>query len=380
MTDPTANAKVVKARATMVMSQPFFGALALRLKVTEDNNVETLSCDGTTIRYNAKFINDLPLEQVRGVIAHTIMHPAFLHHLRRGNREAKKWNKAGDYAINGIVTRAGFALPSGYLIDPKYDGQTAEHIYTLLPDEPEGGGGGDDPGGCGGVCDHPGSGGEGKEPSEGEKKNEEIQWKIAVAQAAYVAKQQGKLPADMERLIEEMMEPIIPWREILRRFLTEKANDDFSWRKGNRRFLSSGLYLPSRESEATGDIAVVVDTSGSIGAKELNEFGSEIQGIIEEVRPRKTIVIYCDARVNKVVEFGPHDAVVLEAVGGGGTDFRPPFEYLRDKGIEPKALVYLTDGYGSFPKESEVDFPTLWAINNDSVKSPIGETIFLQVR
>lgn len=367
--------KVMKARATLVMAQPFFGSLALRLKVVADKETKKTSCDGTTFKYNEAYIDSLPLEQVRGVLAQAVMHPAFLHHTRRGFREKKKWNKAADLSINGIIQRAGFALPPGEIVDKKYDGQTAEHIYTLLRDEEgEGDGDGD---GCCNVGDAPGEGG--GEASESERKNEEVQWKIAVAQAAYAAKQQGKLPADMERLIEELMDPVLPWKDILRRFLTEKANDDFSWRKGNRRFLSQGLYLPSRESEASGEIAVVVDTSGSIGSHELNEFGAEIQGIIEEVRPSKTIVIYCDAQVNKVVEFGPHDPVVLEAVGGGGTDFRPPFHYLREKNVVPKALVYLTDGYGSFPDEAEVDFPTLWCINNDSVVPPLGEHLVMQV-
>lgn len=373
------DAKVRKARATLVMAQPFFGALALRLKVAENDKIEKTMCDGTTFYYNPKYIDSLTLEQVKGTMAQAVMHPAMLHHTRRGHREEKKWQKATDYSINGIIQRAGFTLPPGELVDPKFDGQTAEHIFTQLPDEPKGGGSGegDSGGGCCDVGDAPGEGGD--KATESERKNEEVQWKIAVSQAAYVAKQQGKLPADMERMLDELMAPQMPWKEILRRFMTERANDDFSWRKGNRRFISQGLYLPSRESEASGEIVVCIDTSGSIGQKELTEFGSEIQGIIEEVRPSKTIVIYCDAQVNKVVEFGPHDPVILEAVGGGGTDFRPPFHYLRKHGIVPKALVYLTDGYGSFPEEHEVDFPTLWCINNEQVTSPIGESLVLNV-
>lgn len=380
----TAESKVRKARATLVMSQPFFGALALRLKVEESNKIKTVDCDGATLSYNPEFINSLTVEQVKGVIAHTVMHPAMLHHTRRGNRDVKKWNKAADYAINGLVTRAGFALPPGYLIDAKYDGHPAEHIYTMLPDEDgDDECDGNDPGGCGGVSDPKGEGKDGDKEGKGgmsqsEMKNEELQWKIAVAQAAFVAKQQGRLPADMERFLDELMAPVIPWKEILRRFLTEKANDDFSWKKGNRRFISQGLYLPSRESESTGDIVVAIDTSGSIGQKELTEFGSEIQGIIDEVRPRKTIVIYCDAAVNKVVEFTPTDPVILEAVGGGGTDFRPPFHWLEEHGIEPKCLVYLTDGYGSFPEEHTVFFPVMWCINNMDVTPPFGEHLYLQ--
>lgn len=376
----SADKKVVKARATLVMQQPFFGTLALRLKIAANEEIKTTDCDGVVFRYNTKYIEGLTLEQVRGVMAQAVMHPAFLHHTRRGNRDIKKWQKATDYSINGIIERAGFVLPEDALKNSKYDGHTAEHIYTLLPDESGGGEGegeGEGPGCCG-VNDSPGTQ-PGSKPSESERKDHETQWKLAVAQATHVAKQAGKLPADLERMIDDLMEPVMPWKEILRRFMTERANDDFSWRKGNRRFICQGLYLPSRESEASGEIVVCIDTSGSIGQKELTEFGSEIQGIIEEVRPTKTTVIYCDAQINKVVEFGPHDAVVLEAVGGGGTDFRPPFDWLQEKGIAPKALVYLTDGYGSFPNEHDVDFPTLWCINNDSVVPPLGEHLVMMV-
>jgi predicted metal-dependent peptidase len=124
---------------------------------------------------------------------------------------------------------------------------------------------------------------------------------------------------------------------------------------------------------------VVVDTSGSIGEKELSEFGGEIQAILTDLKPRKVHVIYCDAAINKVVEFGPHDPVVLEAVGGGGTSFKPPFKYVEDHQINPRCLVYLTDGYGDFPDEDKVNFPTLWAINNHDVVPPFGEHVVIQV-
>jgi predicted metal-dependent peptidase len=186
------------------------------------------------------------------------------------------------------------------------------------------------------------------------------------------------MPAELERLLEQVFEPVMPWRDILYRFMTERAPDDYSWNKGNRRFLAQGLYLPSRDDIATGEIVVCVDTSGSIGEKELQEFGNEIDGIHKELKPTKTIVIYCDANVNKVVEFLPDDEVKLEAVGGGGTDFRPPFKWLEKQGKVPKCLVYLTDGYGPFPEE-EPEFPNLWCITNHDITPPIGEHLILEV-
>lgn len=378
----TASQKMVKARANLVMGHPFFGTLALRLKIVEDPSIETASCDGTSIRYNPKFVNKLPLSKVQGMIAHEVMHPAFLHHTRRGSRDKNKWNQACDYSINTILHNAGFDLPNGGCLNPAYNGMTAEHIYTLISDNPkddngQGQGQGNDPGGDGGVDDSPNSQNSGG--SQSQQNNEEAEWKVAVAQAAHVAKQAGHLPGDIERMMEELFEPVLPWRNILRRFMTEKCNDDFSWKRGNRRFIAQGLYLPSRLSDdAMGEIVVVIDTSGSIGQKELTEFGSEIKGIVDEARPSKVRVIYCDSHIAHIDEFGPDDDLQFAAHGGGGTDFRPPFAWLEENQIVPRALVYLTDGYGPFP-EQEPDFPTLWCINNHDVTPPHGEHLILEV-
>jgi predicted metal-dependent peptidase len=165
----------------------------------------------------------------------------------------------------------------------------------------------------------------------------------------------------------------------MRRFMTEKAPDDFNWDRGNRRFIAQGLYLPSRQSEdAIGEIVVCIDTSGSIGDKELNEFTSEIRAIIEELKPALTRVMYVDSEIAHIDEFKPDDDLQFAAHGGGGTDFRPPFAWLEERGITPKCLVYLTDGYGPFPKE-EPEFPVMWCINNRSVIPPHGEHLILEV-
>ena len=366
----TAQEKVKKARANLVMSQPFFGALALRLTMVEDDKVKDTSCNGVEIRYNPKWIDELTVDEVNGEIAHAVMGPALLHHTRRQGRSHEKWNQASDYAIDQILNEAGFTVKQAK-IDPAYKGKTVEEIFKLLPDQPNGGGEDGEGNSHGEVADSPGN-------SQSERNAYEQEWKIAVAQAAHVAKQAGKLPASMDRLLNDLFQAVLPWKAIMKRFMTEKANDDFSWKRGNRRFIAQGLYLPSRVSDdAAGTMVVAIDTSGSIGEKELQEFGNEVNGIHKEVKPKKLIVIYCDASVNKVVEFGPEDDVKLEMVGGGGTDFRPPFDYIQEHGIEPKCFVYLTDGYGAFP-EQEAWFPVMWAITSEVVP-PWGEHLLLQV-
>jgi predicted metal-dependent peptidase len=367
-----------RARANLVLAHPFFGALALRMKVIEDPSIETACTDGSCIRYNPDFINGMSLAKVTGVVAHEVMHPAMLHHTRMGARDPQRWNMAADYAINPILVDAGFDLPDKALNNPAWKGMSAEEIYNLLPPG-SGEGQGNDPGGCGGVDTGKG-GADGKSPpTQSEIAAQEAEWKVALAQAAHMAKQQGKLPAGLERLIEATLEPQTNWRQELHQFCNTPIPADVTWNRPNRRFISSGLYLPSRDVKMSGRFVAVIDTSGSIGPQELNEFGSEIKGIVDQMQPEEVIVMYCDAAVAHVDRFGPHDELTFAAHGGGGTDFRPPFQWLEKENIRPDALVYLTDGYGSFPDEEDVDFPTLWAINNRNVIPPFGVHIVIEV-
>jgi predicted metal-dependent peptidase len=368
------------------MAQPFFGALALRLKMKEDKTCKTLWTDGVWLGYNPDYVSKLTNEECKGVVAHEVMHPAMLHHLRKGNRQHGKWNKAADYAINNVLVNNHFALPKGALVNPAYNDMAAEAIYPLIPDNGDGGENGDDPdpGNCGEVREPDGGGdkegdGKGRSLSESERKAHEAEWKIAVAQAAHVAKQAGKLPAGMERIIEDVLKPVLPWKNILRRFMTEKAMEDFTWAMPNRRFVGEHIFLPSRISEdSMGALAIIVDTSGSISNDILNDFGAEVQGVHREVKPKDLYVIYCDAEVNHVDHFGPDDTVTLTAHGGGGTDFRPPFEWMAENGVHPKCAVYLTDGYGMFPDEEDVPYPMMWALYHTDVQPPFGETLHIE--
>lgn len=383
-TDEKARVKVVKARIGLITAQPFFGALALRMNIREDEKCETMWVDGYDMGYNPEWVKASDIQTVQAAVAQGTLHCGFMHQLRRGNRKLEKWQAACDYAVNGILAKTeGFYLDEKWPHNPAYDGKSAEEIYTLLPDGGDGKGKGQ---GGAGTCMAPGQQDFNEcrdspacDPNNpngaAQQKMEEQDWKQNLASAALVTKQQGKLPADIERMIENMLEPVFPWKDVLRRFLTEKLPDETNWNRPNRRFMYQNIYLPSKHSEETGVIVAAIDTSGSIGQKELDEFGGELNGIVQDVRPSKLIVIYCDAAVNHVDEFGPDEQIQLNPHGGGGTDFRPPFDYLEEHNIKPHAFVYLTDGYGAFPEEQ--DFPVLWAINNNQVVPPHGEHIVL---
>ena len=183
------------------------------------------------------------------------------------------------------------------------------------------------------------------------------------------------MPAGIERPLEQSRQSAHDWWTILHDFIAATSPSDYRWAPPNRRFVSSGLYLPSVQRSGVGDIVIVVDTSGSIGAKELEQFAGEINAIASEAQPESIRVIYCDAVVQAVEQFGPSEPIKLSPKGGGGTDFVPPFRWVEANGIEPKCLIYLTDlCCNSFPPAP--DYPVLW-VTDSRKRAPFGETVRL---
>ena len=366
-----------KARANMIIDHPFFGTLALRLRLVEDTTIKTLATDGRSIFYNPEFILGMSLDLTKSAVAHEVMHPVLDHIVRRANRDPSKWNRAADYALNPILKDAGFTLGEKWLYNAALAGKSADEIYNMLPPGAEGGGGAD--GGAGGLCDirMPSSDGEAIDGNDGvpfaSAEDDALDWRMATAQAAHEAQKQGKLPGSLQRFVNEALGYSVHYREILWRFATEISKNDYTWARPNRRWLSAGLYMPRLYSEQMGEMAVVVDTSGSIGDKVLANFGGEISALRAALNPRRLYVIYCDTRVQQVDQFEPGDVFTIKAPGGGGTDFRPPFAWLAAHGIDPACLVYLTDMYGSFPSEPP-SYPVLWCATSDIV-GPFGETV-----
>jgi len=289
------------------------------------------------------------------------MHCASGHPWRREGRNPRKWNVAFDYAINGTLQEAHINLPPGALLDPAYTGKPSEWIYDRLPDSGEGegpegdgeGSGDGPPTPLGEVRDGP--------AETAPRANPQDDWKAAVTQAAKAAEEHGSLPGSLKRLAKDASKSRVDWKSVLRRFIQDVAAADYSWTRPNRRYLNQGLYLPALHSEAMGPIAVAVDTSASIDDVLLGRFGAELRSIVDEAKPARVSVIYCDARVQRVDHFAAGEPIgELDSPGGGGTAFEPVFEALQDMEEEPVCLVYLTDLEGSFPSPAP-EIPTLWA-------------------
>lgn len=356
--------QLTRARTGLVLDAPFFGMLALRLQLVEEPKIPTAAVDGKHIFYNPEFIAKQSYEETKTLIGHEVMHCVFEHIGRRGDREPRRWNQAGDFVINDVLVDSGFTPIKGWLHNRAYAGMTTDHVYEMLPPNDGNGGAGDPLDDC-----------QDGAPDDAAVNN--VDWKIATVQAAQAAQAMGKLPGKLARFIDELTNPKVDWRAMLQRFISETSKNDYSWQRPNKRFLGQGFYLPTLHSETMGEIVVAIDTSGSIDQATLNAFGSEIKAIVQTSRPSKTIVIYCDSDVNHVDEFGPNDELHFEMHGGGGTAFKPVMDYVTENNITPVCLVYLTDLYGDH-KFAAPDYPVLWCCTTDVVAS-FGETIPIEI-
>jgi predicted metal-dependent peptidase len=398
--------RIQKARTSLILDHPFFGSLLFRLKGQECRSIPTMATDGVSLFYNPDFVETLNAATLAGTLAHEVMHPALHHHVRRSGRDPKRWNVACDFAINPLLVDAGLSLPDGVLIDDRFRGMSAEQIYNLLEseseteqesskedgdDEPgdedsndEAPGDGDShsptapatEGGIGQVLDAPQR--DASQPGEGTPTIEEQarEWDVAVNQAMTVARQAGKVPAGLNRTLEGAAEAVVDWRELLRRLWSDTILADYSWMRPNRRHVWAGVYLPGVIREGVGEIAIAVDCSGSVNARQLALFEAEVRSILEGQRPQRVHVLYFDSEVQKVETYADGQQVHLKPVGGGGTEFAPCFDWLDEHGIRPQALVFLTDLYGSFPPSAPT-YPVLWA-STGSQKAPFGAVIPMQ--
>ena len=361
------------ARSRLLLKQPFFGTLALFLQLEEDTGVPTMATDGRRIYYNPAFVEEM-CRKGRGfletAVAHEILHPALGHLWRRGSRRPLKWNVAADYEVNAILRGCGMAVPSEWLYSREFEQLAAEEIYARLPD-PVTGAPWD-------VHIEPGVGGCGQSgtPSAGDSHGEPTvdaraladEWASRVAAAAQAARTQGRLPAGLEAVLEEALKPKVSWKEVLAEFL-QKARFEYTWLPPDRRLVHAGLYVPDFGGRAVEEIVVGVDTSGSISDEELSQFLAEVRAIWE-CGAFTLHIVDCDARVYHwhTVERGDVFPQ-LKVSGRGGTDFRPVFEEVDRRGIVPTALVYLTDGCGTYPDRSP-PYPVLWVLCVEGAGKP----------
>lgn len=376
--------KLDKAKAQIVLDQPFFSSILLKRELTEDKSIPTLCVNARgDIRYNPDFIESLTVPQIVWALCHEVGHVIGQHALRRGSRNPRKWNYAGDAWINDMLNDAGIGESIPHTVNmPGSKDKTTETIYDELPDSDDGGGGGSggNPGGPG--QDDAFNNGLGDDISyedltESQKQEIEAEVKVDIAQAAQAAKMRGKMPGKLAQVVSDIINVKTPWYEILERYMVGMTKQDYSWKRPNRRFIGMGHYLPSvGTTPSMGEVVIQVDISGSITPAETAHYNGHIKRIMQQCKPEKVHVLYTDSQVQKHEVFEQGEEVQITHQSGGGTEMEAGFKYLAEQGIDPDVVVTLTDGYDSYTEAP--DFPTVWCVSSDKVP-PYGETVHFEL-
>jgi len=386
----TAEQRVEKAIVSL-MGEPRYSALAGVLligdrKVCDD--VPTACTNGRDEMYGRAFVDGLTDAELRGVILHENYHKLYRHltiwrHLY--DKNPRRANMANDYVINSKIAREnpdGYAvLPDSALLDSKYDDMGSDQVFDLLSEDDDEEQSSDGDGDSGGFDDHDWEGAQ--DLSEAEQRELERELDEAIRQGALAA---GKMGTGGEKLVADLLEPQINWRETLREFITDtcSGSDYSTWARPNRRYRSAGVYLPSGVSEQVGELVIAIDTSGSIGQVELTAFLSEVKSICDTVHPSSVRILYWDTEVCADEHYEMHELDSLtrstKPVGGGGTTVECVPAYLTDNNISAQAVIVLTDGYlgGSWGNWSQ---PLLWCVlDHKSAQPDVGKCVHIKSR
>jgi len=402
--DHSVETKLAAARTRLILDKPFLGALVLRMPLEMGNPAWciTAATDAKKIYFNYEYINQLHGSETQFVLAKQALHCALSHFARRNHRIKHRWDLACEYAVNPILVEEGFTAPPGTLIEDSFTGMTAEEIYCCLQDKDDGEAdsseneqegnkettdptdnddcsasqqtqddGENDPD----DSDYKGS----PQPatmSQQEQDNLSVQWQQRLAGAAQQAQQAGKLSDSMARMVEFMLQPKLPWRALLARHMTATARDDYNYSRPSSRRGDPSIFPSLRSSQV--NMVVAIDVSGSIGSEEMNEFLCEIDAIKGQLRARISLLA-CDAELVEgspwVFESWEQFSLPKTFTGGGGTDFRPVFDWVEKQDQAPELLVYFSDCIGKFP-DYQPNYSVIWLVKGKQ-SAPFGQRIQL---
>lgn len=378
--------QLTRARIKLLLKQPFWGVLATRLilrDATDEEWCTTAATDGRYFYYNRNFVKKLDRQETIFLVAHEVEHCVYSHMDRIGSRNPKLWNAAADFVINlelgehdvgKLPNPATCGVQACY--DTKYKGMFAEEVYENLRKDPSANFPEFD------IHLVPGDG-RGEPMTEEERRILGDEIRNAVIQAAKSAGA-GNVPAGIKRMLKDLTEPQMDWREMLNMNIQSTIKNNFTWQRCSRKTQAYGIYLPATDIDVRVEAAIAIDNSGSMSDSMLRDLLSEVKGIMQQFQDFKIRVWCFDTRVSNEQVFTPDtidDIDTYEFVGGGGTDFMCNWEYMKQNDIMPERLIVMTDGYpcGSWGDENYCD--TLFVVHGDAQRkrvAPFGMTAWYE--
>jgi len=393
--------KIEKAKAKLMLDHPYFGTIASSLKLEKNNELLTFSSNGERMSYNSEYIDKLEASEVEFVMANGAMHAVLKHQHRSSGRTNWLWQTATDYVVNGMLVKNGMQAPVYANYEEKFSGMYAEEVYELLRAEMNS----DEEYASAeqqteqieevedvhaenltAQAEYEASD-DAKEEQEGSSEDKKEQQNISdtdelseemkehLEQIFQKLKRQDSLPKDLQFVVPEYFSHTVDWREILYGYIASYAKSTYTFVPPNMKYLYRGIYLPSLSSDLLR-IVIAIDTSGSVDEDLLSAFLGEINSIMQSYPNYEIDVITADAKIQSHKVFLPGESLDYEVSGGGGTDFRPVFEYIDSTIDYPTLLLYFTDGMGTFP-EMEASYDVMWIMPEES-EVPFGEVMVLE--
>jgi len=388
--------RILKARIALALRQPFLASAIMRLPIKDATLYSwcpTMATDGYHIFYNATWVESLTITEIRGVLAHEVLHVIFQHGVRRSNRDPILWNIAADHAINLLLQEQGFLLPKGGLANPKYRNMSTEEIYSVLPKTTTYKSSGDTKSKVENEeSEYPGKlttiGVDVLDPDSYATvglRDKDMPDKSQLAElceglrSEASSKLQGTAAGYFSSECQAIEDSKIDWREILRSWLVDRIKSDWSMWPYSKKHIHRGFFMPSVGVEAPGHIVIAVDTSGSMSTEDLSDIFTEIR-IYRETYPCRLTVIQADADIQSITTYEEMDGEEIpkkvKIVGRGGTDFRPVFNWIDDH-APGSYVIYATDGYGTFPS-STLSSGLIWLLTKGHAsieKFPFGTCV-----
>ena len=361
--------KISQAKAKLLVEYPYFGTLASKLELIANEDIQAFKSNGVKLEYNPDFFERIEPEEMEFVFANGAMHASLAHERRKNNRSGWLWQMATDFAINDMLTENGLKRPDEAHYRKRFCGMYAEEIYAelkddLLRDE---------------ELEYEAEDEDDVQKKEQENLQEEILQEQLLAEEAISRltseAARGDAPKSMERFFTLESFGKIDWRNELKVAIDRYFKDDFALMPPSKKLLSQGIYLPSSISQ-TFRLVVAVDSSGSVDEELLNSFLSEVNFLMGMVQNYQIELLVCDDRLHLHQTFFTGDSLECKLLGGGGTNYKPVFEFIEQELWDVKLLLYFTDLEGIFPKE-EPNYEVKWVSPKEG-EIPFGGLIVLE--
>lgn len=366
------NKKISQAKAKLLVNYPYFGTIASKLELIQNDDIQAFKSDGKTIEYNSDFLQNIELSKVEFILANGAMHASLAHEQRKSGRSGWLWQMATDYAVNDMLVENGLERPDEATYSKRFSGLYAEEIYAQLKEELQNKS--DDLDEITTDSEEQSSSSEVRMIELNELLLEEQLFDEFAKSVLASEETKDELPKSIERFFNLKSSGKIDWRDELKIAIDKFHKDDYVLIPPNKKFLYMGVYLPSTISNKF-ELVIAVDSSGSVDEELLEEFLNEVDFLMSSIQNFQIDLLVCDDKIHSHKVFYSGDSLDVKLQGNGGTDFRPVFEFVKDELPDTKLLLYFTDLEGTFPSTSP-NYDVKW-ISSKEEDIPFGDVILL---